>query len=335
MYLYYYYFSLPLILISNFMIMFIKSFFFMWMIMEINLISFISLILMNKFIYFEIIMNYFLIQTLNSHLFIMLNILINLNFLNKINIIFIFLSMLTKMGMPPFHQWYLKMMKFLNWMIFSINSSIQKIIPLFIINFYMFKNTKLFFNLSLYTILISSFIPFLSINTNSLKMIMCFSSFIQLAWMMLIMFINEFFWILMFITYNFISISIYYFLFLFNINYLNNLNSMNFNKFKNLYNFMFMFFSLASLPPFSGFMIKILFNNIMFKFLNLMILMILMILSLLNLFYYMRILNLTIMMFYTNNNMNFKFINFKNKKYSKLIYMFIITFMYITMYELI
>nr|YP_010987382.1 NADH dehydrogenase subunit 2 [Anagyrus galinae]WON65596.1 NADH dehydrogenase subunit 2 [Anagyrus galinae] len=315
-------FSFPLILISNLMIIFSKSFFFMWMIMEINLIGFISILMMNKFIYMEKIMIFFLIQSFNSHMFFMSNLMMNFNLFSNSLLIIIFFSILSKMGMPPFHLWYLNLMKSLNWMIFFFNSSIQKFIPLMILNFYMIKNLNMFKFLIMLILIISSIIPLYSINTLSLKLIMSFSAMIQISWIMMMMLINELTWIIYFFIYNFISFSMYYIFFLFNINYTFNMNLNNLNNKIFLYFISLQFLSLAGLPPFTGFLNKWLFINISFNNLSIYLNSIILISSLLNLFYYIRTMIQISVFFYLKNNFKInymKYMNFMNLKISLII----------------
>nr|YP_011004800.1 NADH dehydrogenase subunit 2 [Anagyrus jenniferae]WPT46941.1 NADH dehydrogenase subunit 2 [Anagyrus jenniferae] len=335
MFLYYYILSIPILILSNMLILFNKSFFYMWMVMEINLISFISILIMNKFIYSELILNYFLIQSFNSQMFLMINLLTNLNFMNKFTKIIIFLILMSKMGMPPFHMWYLKMMKFLNWMIFFINSSMQKFIPLMILNYYFIYNNMMFYMLTLMTLIICSIMPLFSMNTSSMKLLMSFSSMIQISWILILMNSSEIMWILYFNIYNLINLSLCLMFYYFNINYIFNFNSNKFKKKTNLYFISIQMFSLAGLPPFTGFLNKWMFINNLFNFMSIYFNLMILVFSLMNLFFYSRTI-LQIMMFYYNSfNLNFKFINYKNIKSLKLLFLMIYSMFLLTLYEMI
>nr|YP_010934907.1 NADH dehydrogenase subunit 2 [Lamennaisia ambigua]WKV28898.1 NADH dehydrogenase subunit 2 [Lamennaisia ambigua] len=320
MYVYYYYFSLPMLLISNFLVLLSDNFFFMWMIMEINLMCFISMLAVYKFCYTQILMNYFLVQAFNSYLFLFSSILFSYNLMKNSMEFFIFFSMISKMGLPPFHFWYMSFMKQLNWMLFFINSSMQKFIPLVIIYLNVSKSI-LITCLMMMMIFLS---PFLSVNFFTMKFIMCFSSFIQILWLVNLMMFNEIVWIVFFLIYNLISFSLIYVFYKFNINYLHDLSLKNLNLINYLINFMI--FSLASIPPLSGFLNKLIYFKCMIYVNSMYFLVLLMLFSLMTLYFYIRIMMFNSMIFAVNvKKFNYLIKNFKMLNFS-LAMMFTIFF---------
>nr|YP_009726128.1 NADH dehydrogenase subunit 2 [Aenasius arizonensis]QHR84889.1 NADH dehydrogenase subunit 2 [Aenasius arizonensis] len=330
----FYTFFIPMLILSNFFILFTNSMFFMWMTMEINLMCFISIILSNKNINKEISMNYFLIQTLNSYIFISMSMMNYLN-LNKTSCMMIILMvMFAKMGLPPFHYWYIKMVKNMNWMMFFINSNVQKFIPLMIINKMNFMNFNLM-NLMIFMNLISSvYMSFLGLNMNNLKLIMSFSSIIQTSWIMIMMILNEILWMIYYLIYSLISLNIMMIFYKFNINNLIDMNIIKFNKINMFYILMLSMMSLAGLPPFIGFMNKWMMMWNLFTKISPYMIFTMIFISLINLFFYTRLIYSTLMIFFYSNNLMYKFINFKNNKILTMIILNNFMFMLI-MIELI
>nr|YP_010981217.1 NADH dehydrogenase subunit 2 [Exoristobia philippinensis]WOE90347.1 NADH dehydrogenase subunit 2 [Exoristobia philippinensis] len=328
MYKYYYFFSLPMLLITNLLIFLNSSPFFMWMIMEMNLMCFMNIISIYKFLYSQILMNYFLIQSFNSYLFLFSTIMLNTNFFNNVMNFLIIMAMLSKMGIPPFHMWYLNMMKQLNWIIFYLNSSLQKFIPLYITYSYVNKiNHYIFFFLILMFLS-----PMMSLKFFSMKIIMSFSSMIQMIWIINLMMFNEKMWLSFFIFYNFISLILILMFYSHNINYLYEMNSMK-NNINTMFSMNLMIFSLASIPPFTGFMNKWMFMDNMNLTNSMYMLMMMMIFSIINLYFYSRIMILNSMIFQLNLNKNFKFINMTTNN-NKLNYMINFSIFFIFLYEL-
>nr|ANH79466.1 NADH dehydrogenase subunit 2 [Eurytoma sp. TJS-2016] len=313
---------MPLVMISSMLILILDSWFSQWMIMEINLISFIGLIMLDKQMNSSNLMNYFLIQSFNSYIFILMT--MNLNYMNM-NMNFLYfllnLSLLTKMGIPPFYFWYLKIMKNLNWMNLFILMTIQKIIPMIILNNLMNLMSNNLMNFNLVTLTFMSFIcSNLGVQNLDLKILISYSSIIQMTWIIMLMYLNEVMSMNYFLIYFIISLTVILIFKKFNLNNLNELNLIKFNKFSWINIFLFMsVMSLAGIPPFFGFLMKwISIQNLNLNFPFLLVL--LMILnSLISMFFYLRLLFL----FFMNYNMFLKFnllkVNFEMNLFFKLI----------------
>uniref|UniRef100_A0AAU7BN24 NADH-ubiquinone oxidoreductase chain 2 n=1 Tax=Psyllaephagus populi TaxID=3122998 RepID=A0AAU7BN24_9HYME len=326
MYLYYYYFSIPMLMISNLMIMISNSNFFMWMIMEINLMCFMSILSIYKFMFSEIMMIYFITQAMNSYLFLMSSMLMNWNILNYMFFFMMLISLIAKMGLPPFHSWYLKMMKHLNWIIFFFNSSVQKFIPLIIIS--KFNQNNLLIKIISFILLMT--IPFMSINSISLKLIMSYSSMIQILWILILMIINEKIWFTFFLFYNLISFNIYYLFYKLNSNY-----TFESSKMSPLLNMMInlMIVSFAGIPPFTGFLNKLMFFSMTSMKFSIYLNSLIMLFSLMNLFFYMRIIIASSLNFSILMNLNMKNLKMFNMNFLKISLISIFMLLLFTMIE--
>nr|UJY97869.1 NADH dehydrogenase subunit 2 [Anastatus fulloi] len=300
----------PMIFISSMMIFSSNSWISMWMIMELNSMSFIMLLIYNKNMKYDIPMNFFLVQSFNSYIFLMssMNIFYSLNM-----IILTWFTLITKMGIPPFYLWYLKIMKFINWFNLLILSTIQKIIPLIIMNnIYKFMNKKFMIFFLMNLIIASLVSTILSMNHFSMKIILTYSSIIQMSWIIILSMINEMMMINFFMIYSLISLSMIFTFNKFNINFINNMNLMKFNN-----NFMFLMlnmslFSLASIPPFTGFLMKWISIQTFIINLNFWMMILLIFSALISSFIYIRIIFINILNFSYSMKFNFKNINFLN-----------------------
>nr|YP_011014758.1 NADH dehydrogenase subunit 2 [Ixodes crenulatus]WQB40569.1 NADH dehydrogenase subunit 2 [Ixodes crenulatus] len=281
------------ILILSIFISISSSFWFsLWMSLEINMLIFIPIMNSKNFLSSNSMLNYYVIQSLSSSMFLFSSIMSSIFFTQIFNYI-IMITMLIKLGAAPFHSWFPQISEGLDFFPFFILSSLQKIIPLYIIT--MINNQML-----IPFIIMSSMVgSFGGLNQTSFKKILAFSSISHLSWIMSLILINQNFWVVYFIIYTLILSKIVSLLSKNNSSFIMNLNSMKMTMFSKILLFSF-FLSLGGLPPFLGFLTKwvtIIFISKIFP----IILIILIISSLMNLFFYMRslypmILNLNILM---------------------------------------
>lgn len=152
-----------------------------WVILELSILCFIP------FIYNSKINNrlprsiiYFLRQTFCSSY--ILYILFMEFFLNKNLINFIYVILIFKIGIPPFHQWVLIICVNINWISLFILMSFIKFNPLIFISF-IYKNSIQSFNIIILFILIRIFWRCLGcINENNLRKFIIYSSFTHSSW---------------------------------------------------------------------------------------------------------------------------------------------------------
>nr|QRV62443.1 NADH dehydrogenase subunit 2 [Heterosternuta allegheniana] len=278
-----------------------------WMGLEINLLSFIPLINMKNNLYSsEASIKYFLIQALASSIFLFSIIMIisktkMMNETSYLNYMFLMMmnsAILLKLGAAPFHFWFPEIIEGLNWMNSLILMTWQKIAPMMILSYSMKLNFYLFFIIAM-----SSLIGSIGgLNQISIRKILAFSSINHISWMLSSFIINEMTWIMYFLTYSFISISIVLMFNKFNIFMMKHLftmmNNLNMMKYFMLINLL----SLGGLPPFLGFLPKwIIIQNLSLN--NYLMISFMIFMTLITLFFYIRI-SYSSMLIY-NNELNF------------------------------
>nr|YP_009919052.1 NADH dehydrogenase subunit 2 [Acnemia nitidicollis]QMP96645.1 NADH dehydrogenase subunit 2 [Acnemia nitidicollis] len=282
------------LMLSTIMVISSNSWIGCWMGLEINLLSFIPLMVnKNNLLSTEATIKYFLMQAFTSSLllFSIILFMISYNFTFELtyfkNLSFstmIFFTLLIKSGTAPFHFWFPIVIEGLSWINSFILMTWQKIAPLLMISYFSFMNSFSFF------IIISTIIGSLGgLNQISLRKIMAFSSINHIGWMLTAMMFNEYLWIFYFIIYSITSLTI---VLIFNMNkifYFNQLFSMNMKSQILKFTFFISLLSLGGLPPFLGFFPKWMVIQSMIEMNQLFIMMILICTSLLTLYFYLRI----------------------------------------------
>nr|QWM94249.1 NADH dehydrogenase subunit 2 [Sisyra aurorae] len=287
-----------------------------WMGLEMNLLAFIPIINNSKNTMFtEASLKYFLVQALASSilLFSILTQFININtefyFFTETPIIILMISsLLMKVGAAPMHFWFPSVIEGMNWNNSLILLIWQKIAPMMLISYMI--NIKFLMVIIMITTFIGAIGGF---NQNSMRKILAYSSINHMGWMFSGMMISNYYWMMYFIIYSIISISIIFLLKMFNIFYMNQtflmMNSFPILKFVIFSNLL----SLGGLPPFLGFLPKwMIIQNLINK--NLWIIMFMMMMTLITLFYYIRITYSAFMMNYNElkwNMLNKQFLPMK------------------------
>nr|UJG45254.1 NADH dehydrogenase subunit 2 [Nemotaulius punctatolineatus] len=279
-----------------------------WMGMEVNLISFIP-IMINKNNNFssESMMSYFLIQSISSANFLFSSLMIisitnwfNFNYFKSMIILLMMnISLLMKLGAAPFHFWFPKTMKGLNWMNCFILSTWQKILPMITLSYCFIS--KLLMLIASMSVIIGSIMGLMQ---TSLQMILTYSSISHIGWMLMSLMLKLNIWLIYLIVYSFLNYILMSFFKIMNMYTLNQIYS---NKNSNLIKYFIMLnlLSLSGLPPLLGFMPKWLVINLMINNNFILITFILIMMSLINMYFYIRIT-------YTYFMLNF----FENKFYS-------------------
>nr|YP_011011067.1 NADH dehydrogenase subunit 2 [Cymoninus sechellensis]WPW49235.1 NADH dehydrogenase subunit 2 [Cymoninus sechellensis] len=279
----------------------------MWMGMEMNLMFFIPLISKNKNMKSsQAMMIYFMTQSIGS-MILLFSILVNSTIMispvmmEEITKSMLMISLLIKLGVAPFHNWYLEVLFNLKWIEALILMVWQKIAGLFILS-------NIIMNNMIYImIMITTFIGAIGgINISSLMKLLGYSSINHMGWILLMM-NNENQWYLYFMFYSIILIMACLFFNKFNIYYINQMYS-NINSPLEKLNYTIIFLSIGGLPPFLGFIPKWM---VLYSSNNILLLLLMMMMSLITLFYYMRIISSSFMMFSSMNKwMNFNSSNF-------------------------
>nr|YP_010729637.1 NADH dehydrogenase subunit 2 [Acasta cyathus]WEF49310.1 NADH dehydrogenase subunit 2 [Acasta cyathus] len=231
-----------------------SSLFGMRMGLEINLMSFIPMIinLENNKKSSEAAIKYFLIQAVASAIVIFSSLYFYLysgyTFSNAPNIM-ITLALAMKLGMAPFHFWFPEVLEGLNWMNSLLLLTWQKISPMVILSIFFYSNTLII--LALFSALTGAIS---GLNQTSMRKILAFSSISHIGWMTSVMYLNSSIWIDYFMFYSFTSFIICLSFWLLNLNYFSQLTLLqNLNeKFIIFINLL----SLGGLPPLLGFLPK-------------------------------------------------------------------------------
>lgn len=276
---------------SIFIILNTNNFLFLWVRLELNLLSFIPIILSTSRNYeTEGAIKYFLIQAIASILFLII-IIISLSskispFFYSITYYIILITILIKLGAAPCHIWFPQVIVSLNWLGCLLLSTIQKLNPLLII-FFLFSSWKFF--ILLFISILNSFVGgFGGINQTQIRALIRYSSIRHISWILVISSYSLFFSLIYILIY--IIISSIFILYLLTIKKfsLNQFNiTLNFN-FTNNFILLLNLLSLAGLPPFLGFLPKWIVINKIINY-SPILLLILIFGSFLNLFYYLYI----------------------------------------------
>lgn len=263
-----------------------NSWFTRWVGLEINLISIIPLMLveLNAKIT-EASIKYFLSQAIAS---ILLIFGVNLNFitqetLNLENLeLLLIRALLIKAGLAPFHFWFPQVRIFLSWFQCILIFTWQKIAPLILI-------TAINIKYALTASIISALVGSLGgLNQKNIKLILTYSSISHRAWIIISCILRFKAWLIYFLIYCFLSLSIILFFYSNQINFINNIFSRDdsfFNKTILTLNLL----SLGGLPPLLGFSAKLRIIIISLKIRFLIIFIPLIISSLVSLFFYFRV----------------------------------------------
>nr|AEV56632.1 NADH dehydrogenase subunit 2 [Stenopirates sp. NKU01] len=278
----------------------------MWMSMEINLISFMPIMYNNKNIYAsESMMIYFIVQTMSSILFLFSLIYSNMILYknNYIFHIFMMISMMIKLGMPPFHLWSILMMKKMKWITLYFLLTIQKIMPIIILSMIM-KNFMMIF------IMLSTMISSISgINQTNLLKIILYSSINHSSWMMMSLFYENNMWMMYMLIYMLILFMFVNIMKKNNIMFINQMN-MNMNL-ENKIMIMILFLSLSGLPPFIGFLPKWMIIQTMINLKSYLFMLIMLMSSLIIMYFYLQIIMNMLMI-------NYNLMKWNNKKKKSL-----------------
>nr|YP_009707731.1 NADH dehydrogenase subunit 2 [Birgus latro]QES95348.1 NADH dehydrogenase subunit 2 [Birgus latro] len=263
-----------------------SSWFSAWVGLELNLLSFIPLMITKNNQYSsEAALKYFLIQSLGSSL-----IIFSASFMliyPKMSSIIMFCALILKLGGAPFHFWFPQVMGGLLWPQAMILMSIQKIAPLFLLS-YLASMSLMETYFSLASMLSAIVGAVGGINQTSLRKILAFSSINHIGWMLSSILVSETTMGIYFLFYSLISLSIVILFHYKQAFHFNHLLTFNFPIEVKLLVF-FSLLSLGGLPPFTGFIPKWLVIQELASASNFILLIVLLGSALLTLYFYLRI----------------------------------------------
>lgn len=202
-----------------------------------------------------------------------------------INII-ILISLILKLGIPPFHFWIILISKHLTWDSLSIILTIQKIIPFYIFSLIIFPFKFLF-----PIIIISSILPpIIILNLLNFKKLITYSSVNQSIWIIILIYIKNIFWFIYILYYSTLILSLSFIIKITKLSHNIYLTSI-ISYYPNL-TLTFLFINIARMPPFSFFIFKWFSIFIFIINSNIKIIIIILIIrSLIILFIYLNIIN--------------------------------------------
>lgn len=269
-----------------------------WIALEINLISFIAFILINKksnLIEASII--YFISQSLASIIFL-LSILINTLILktSQQNLIWtskiLLLALIIKIGAAPLHFWLPLTIEGISWINNYLLITWQKLGPIILVSY------NVNFWLSIFIIISAITGAIGGLNQSSIKKLISFSSINQIRWFLLALSYKKALWNIYLFFYFFVLINVILIFITFNLNFINQIYLLNYNKIILIFIFISIL-SIGGLPPFLGFFPKIL---IIIRLSNYLLILLIILRTLITLYYYLRLIYFLILINFNTIN---------------------------------
>nr|AKN01339.1 NADH dehydrogenase subunit 2 [Entomovelia sp. YC-2015] len=291
------------LILSTILVMSSETWFSMWIGLEINMLSFIPLIEKQKNMNSsESKMMYFLIQSMSSITFLFLIIMnplliMTTNMTSEIIMIMMSMTMFMKMGMTPFHMWFVNMINKISWSTCMILMTWQKIAPMFILS-----NLKMNNQMTMIMAIMSAVMGAIG-GLNHLLKIMAFSSINHMGWMFICMKYQNEMWMKYLMIYSIMTITMILFMKTNSMNFINQMNMNTKTKTKKIM-ILIMMLSMGGLPPFIGFLPKWMVIQSLISSNQIFTLLVLMMTSMITLFYYMRIISPIIMEMSSTNKYN-------------------------------
>nr|QLD96959.1 NADH dehydrogenase subunit 2 [Chiropterargas confusus] len=275
--------KLTKLLMINMMIMSImmalssSSLFYLWMTLEINMMSFVPMLLKKDQLSSYSMFIYFIIQTFSSSIFIMTIYALQMPNYWLISLL-VTLSMSMKLAAAPFHMWLTEMSEGVSLHALGIALTLQKIIPLYIMS--MFQNNILILFIMACAIMGSMG----GFNQFSIHKLLVYSSVTHMAWMMCLIKCNNSNWLIYLMTYMMSLMMLVYVL-----NKMNYFHFLHSNFITNELKLMTIILLLAvgGMPPTAGFFMKWMSLKLIMFYMP-MISLILILSSLINMYLYMR-----------------------------------------------
>nr|UPL65455.1 NADH dehydrogenase subunit 2 [Cymus sp.] len=269
----------------------------MWMGMEMNLMFFIPFISKSKNKNSsQAMMIYFMVQSISSMIMLFSILIDSFIVISPVMMEETLKSMLTmsllmKLGAAPFHNWMIETLMSMKWLEAFILLTWQKVAPLFVLSNIM--QSKVIMLVIMMTTAIGAIG---GINYSSMMKIMGYSSINHMGWMLMSM-NSSMLWYKYFILYSMNLMMACLFFNKFNMYYINQIFN-NSNSILEKINFSIIMLSMSGLPPFLGFVPKLMvINNSM----NMFLMMFMIMMSLLTLFYYTRMISSILMMYSMSN----------------------------------
>ena len=206
---------------------------------------------------------------------------LNISFSNLI----ITIPLLIKTGAAPMHWWFPRVIEGLSWRNCFILITIQKIAPLILISYIITFNTFFIF-IIISSVLIGTIGGY---NQTSIRKILTYSSINHLGWILAAITIAENLWVLYFLIYSGLTLSIIWIVNPLQISFINQTFLINNNNKVIKFLLFSSLLSLGGLPPFLGFLPKWIVIQSIVNNSSILIVSTIVVLSLITLYYYLRI----------------------------------------------
>nr|YP_010703303.1 NADH dehydrogenase subunit 2 [Heterocarpus sibogae]WCO11506.1 NADH dehydrogenase subunit 2 [Heterocarpus sibogae] len=274
------------LLLGAFIALSSPSWFSAWLGLELNLLSFIPLISSKSNIYSsEAALKYFLIQALGSSIILASSPALLL-FSLKPNFM-ILCALLLKMGAAPVHFWFPSVMQGIGWLQCIMLMTIQKIAPMLMLSYLSISSmTYIVFVSSMMSALVGSLG---GLNQTLMRKIMAYSSINHMAWMLAAIYFSTPMWINYFMIYSIVTSSVVSIMHSQQIFHFKQTSSLTHQSTLTKITVFFAMLSLGGLPPFLGFLPKMMVIQSLVNTKSLVWLSVLLFSALITLFYYLRI----------------------------------------------
>ena len=248
-----------------------------WISLEINILRFLPIISSGLNIELENSVKYFIIQRWASIIFLMRFFFCNYLF-NRFYLLII-IRIFIKLGISPFHTWFISILKSCSLYILIILSTVQKLIPLIILN-NIYINYIIFYLRIFLTIIFILLILSRVVNLNKL---LALSSLGNILWLISRNILSIKLILIFIIIYIYMLLGIYIFYNIYHYNIFIQINRINF--FDKII-IILLFISLGGIPPILGFLRKLLILKIIFIYENIFLFLLIIFSSLVLLYHY-------------------------------------------------
>jgi len=179
-----------------------------WVCLELRTLAFTFVVIINTKIKVEpeASIKYFIIQSSASGLLLAIFLLKFFVILSNKEKVLLRMILVLKIGAIPFHFWFLRVRKSLNWNFLTLLMTWQKVAPIYLI---IFRNKLLLLISAIFSIAIGTLIQY---KNNNLRLMMAYSSISNTCWIITGILLNMLI-ILMFVLIYFLSVSIINFVF--------------------------------------------------------------------------------------------------------------------------
>lgn len=217
------------------------------------------------------------------------------------------IRMLLKIGAPPFHFWFPEIIEKIRWSTCLILITWQKLAPIYILSCTV-DIRRLFISMAIPVMVLVGSIG--GLNQTSIRKIISYSSIDHIGWIIACIKFNNRIWIFYFFIYTIILISIIYVFQFHSAYYINQYSNKRLNFIEKII-IIVSFIRLGGLPPFLGFLPKLIVIQLIIINQSYIISIILVSSTLITLFYYLRLIGSILLINNSTTKWNFT-ININN-----------------------